>query len=411
MKQQNQALIDEEVKRAANKSQVLYQCQGCQNMFASIKDVNGHMCRGKKTGKFELAPETSVTMPKVSRNYSCTKCSAHFTTLLALNTHEKTHLKVVAIEPVKYVECTICKLQFPSDDKLQSHMESHKRVRCRRCIKLFKSQEEFTKHIAVTAKLHADFCLTCSRIFSNKEALDAHLLQEHAQTDASEHVALRVIYACQCCNQEYSDMKSFSDHKAGHGIDQFEEVYESNKEFNPSGEVTLQVGSTVTETRVAKISKPATPKKSKLASTDHSYSLSTAENPIIIDDDDDDDLDNSNANDSTTVNDTDDHEVFHTPATKNKKQVVATTDQQAEKLIDKTKPCVFECGMCDVRANSLENLIQHFQSHKDKPITCKHCNITLPSVAALSKHLQYHTKSSQGVECMVGNLIELILKD
>jgi len=57
--------------------------------------------------------------------------------------------------------------------------------------------------------------------------------------------------------------------------------------------------------------------------------------------------------------------------------------------------------MCEVRATSVENLMEHFATHKDKPIQCKHCNITMPSIASLSKHLQYHVKNNQGIECLV----------
>jgi DNA-directed RNA polymerase subunit RPC12/RpoP len=396
MKQQNQALLDDEVKLASTKSQVLYQCQGCQNMFASMKDVNGHMCRGKKTGKFTLAPESVASLPRATRDYHCAKCGATFNTLLALYSHEKSHVVAKAIEPVKYVECSICKLQFPSEDKLQAHRERHKRLRCNNCSVVFKSKDEFTKHVALTAKLHADFCITCSKIFLNKDALDSHLQQEHAHGDRNEHVALRVIYTCQCCSQEFSDMKSFADHKVAHGTDQYEIMYESDKETTfLGGPPTEPLQKLVKLKNVAETEKSTGVDKSSnspLSNSDHSYSLTTATTTTdtvhIISDDED--VHVSIENESITPPEV-------------PKNNVAESVQQAEKQLqlDKTKSCVFECGMCDVRANSLENLIKHFQSHKDKPIVCKHCNITLPSVAALSKHLQYHTKSSQGVECMV----------
>jgi DNA-directed RNA polymerase subunit RPC12/RpoP len=410
MKQQNQALLDDEVKLAATKSQVLYQCQGCQNMFASMKDVNGHMCRGKKTGKFTLAPETAASLPRATRDYHCTKCGATFNTLLALYSHEKTHVVAKATETVKYVECSICKLQFPSDDKLQAHRERHKRLRCNNCSVVFKSIDEFEKHIALTAKLYADFCITCSKIFINKDNLDAHLQQEHAHSDRNEHVALRVIYTCQCCNQEFSDMKSFADHKVSHGTNQFETMYEADKEITfLGGPPTDQLQKLVKLKTLAESDKPAevdTTSNSQLNNSDHSYSLATTTTDEVHIISDDEDLLGSIENESVTP-----AKVTPTKVTASKKtpsevpnKIVADSVEQVEQQIDKTKPCVFECGMCDVRANSLENLIKHFQSHKDKPIVCKHCNITLPSVAALSKHLQYHTKSSQGVECMVRSI-------
>jgi len=223
--------VNEETKAkdaGSSSTQTLYQCQVCQKLFANMKDVSGHSCRGQKAATFPLAQSITNSV----REYVCKKCPSKFTTLLALYSHEKSHFSEKS-DQEKYIQCTKCKLLFPSNEKLEQHMESHKQVVCLECKRVFQNREQLDKHLTPSTKLQADFCLSCNKIFGSKEALDSHLVEVHGKSSSqpNAHWALRVIYSCPCCAKELPDLKSFADHKISHSVHSVGEVQEEIKEI------------------------------------------------------------------------------------------------------------------------------------------------------------------------------------
>ncbi|XP_059470368.1 zinc finger protein 569-like [Neocloeon triangulifer] len=349
-------------------SQVIYQCGSCKKLFYDIKELSGHNCLGKKAATFTV-PSSMNTV----RSYPCVKCNATFTTVLALSSHAKTHESPAKLEKFSYSECKKCKLFFPNQERLKEHKETHNKFQCSSCKNQFKDREAFDKHISLLAKLQPDFCITCNKIFDSKELLTSHLLETHGESNpsSSEHMALRVVYACTCCNSELPDAKNMKEHKLVHKAISLEDLKEEieyiqlDNDEEPQCDAPLEM-------------EEAKPTPFIATSLDHSYSMDLPEPQV----------ESLDAGDECQTEDE--------PQEKESEKVVE--EKVEEKQI---KPCIYECGMCDVRANSIQNLLEHFQMHKDQPISCKHCKIKMPTISALSKHLQYHVKSGQGIECLI----------
>ncbi|XP_065343250.1 zinc finger protein 569-like [Cloeon dipterum] len=342
--------------KAKEANQILYECGTCQKLFNSTDDLYKHGC-------FDQTAVSSKARQKKKNveTYPCSMCPSTFNTPIGLHVHARTHKKEPREEKISYQECKKCKLMFPSLLMLQEHYETHDKFRCSTCGKKFKNKEAFEEHLTIMAKLQQDFCLSCNQIFSTKEALTVHLAESHGpMEDPSENLALRVIYSCPCCNAEIPDTKSINDHKSTHLMMSID--YEATSD-EPICEVTVESS----PRKRIRESDQESESIGKRANSDHSYSLELPELKME-------------------------------PGYLDKPENVPLETAMAPPV--KIKPCVYECGMCDVRASSVNNLLEHFKTHKDQPISCKHCGIKMPSISALSKHLQYHVKPGQGIECL-----------
>ncbi|KAF4517761.1 hypothetical protein B566_EDAN002966 [Ephemera danica] len=321
----------------------LYQCVQCQHITTNPNELKSHVCA--KTATFNkpvtVVKETSDAQPK--------KVSV------------KRPIKIVA-KKVEKLTCTLCDLSFLTREELDSHQEMHlseltnfprfeeqelnQSWVCISCNETFTTVESLTTHLAPVLKINANHCSSCNLQFMSKEDFNDHVASVHqtddgASTDAN--LIMKLTYVCSCCQCELMDYKDFSQHREDH-ISRAK-ICKKSVELNPEG---------------------------CSEEMDHDYAM--------------------DMNEPTTS-----QSLFSTSDKINK----ATKGDGNPVLSAGSKKSVYECGMCSTREDTIEKLMEHFKMHKSSKIVCKHCHIVQPSVNALSKHLQYHTQSGQGLECQM----------
>lgn len=324
-----------------NKRVELYQCVQCQHITTNVNELKSHVCA--KSASFNkpvtVIKETSDDEPK--------------------SVAVKRPIKIVA-KKVQKLACTLCDLSFLTREELDSHQEMHlaeltniPRLEeqdldqswvCISCNETFPTLESLTTHLAPVLKINANHCSSCNLQFMSKEDFNDHVASVHrtddgASTDAT--LIMKLTYVCSCCQCELVDYKEFSQHREDH-ISRAR-IHKKGVEMNPEG---------------------------CSEEMDHDYAI-----------------------DEPTTS----QSMFATAEKINK----VTKGNENPVLSAGPKKSVYECGMCSTREETIEKLMEHFKMHKSTKIICKHCQIVQPSVNALSKHLQYHTKSGQGIECQM----------
>lgn len=137
-----------------------FRCEKCSVGFVSQSALDSHFATDCK--------------PKVS----CGKCGKVFETQNDLDKHtESKHLN-------KEFLCRSCRINFADQNALERHYSSnHKRkISCDKCEKLFKTQDDFDRHIETRHGNQKLRCGKCTRTFVDQQALDEHDKSFHTRT-------------------------------------------------------------------------------------------------------------------------------------------------------------------------------------------------------------------------------------
>lgn len=191
-------------------------------------------------------------MPERIRYYNCTTCQSGFFTKKSFKDHQKLHRQEQRTE---YSTCSICQSSFLTKKALKEHTTLHQRDRresirkrrnlhaqrrnCEKCNRNFKiTDASYQIHLAQNCPDKITYeCDNCSRLFSGKFAILAHLSQAHKnnfecdicgsafmkKVDIIEHI-LRVhspncfeendkgTFTCLRCSNEFIDVNLYRKH-------------------------------------------------------------------------------------------------------------------------------------------------------------------------------------------------------
>jgi hypothetical protein len=213
-----------------NKQNMVY-CKYCKISFANPFQLSNHM---KDEHMEEFKPHQKKDK---SKSFACSLCGKAFSSSSALYAHQGWH-KRGKLESVKRKEesllkikeepqdhfqyqCPTCHAILPNDTALQIHiLEKHRNVnatvlpaRCTMCNLDFGSQEEYDQHKRFHAMVEKQpknktfGCSQCPAAFSRMEMLKTHMRQFHR-----EHKE----YRCHYCNRVFEKANSLSIHLKVH---------------------------------------------------------------------------------------------------------------------------------------------------------------------------------------------------
>nr|XP_023026274.1 oocyte zinc finger protein XlCOF19-like [Leptinotarsa decemlineata] len=148
------------------------------------------------------------TNKRSNNTFTCDICTKTFPMKFNLKRHLLTHQ--TPAEKIKF-ECKVCSKKFLRHDHLVEHEQIHsekKEIACPYCPKKFFHQRQLTRHQGV----HRDklSCELCSKKFSLKENLTAHMKRAHE--DGKKVLKKEKPFACTMCDKAYIHLRSLKAH-------------------------------------------------------------------------------------------------------------------------------------------------------------------------------------------------------
>ncbi|KAB0791847.1 hypothetical protein PPYR_03647 [Photinus pyralis] len=190
-----------------------YQCEICQQRFASPVYLNAHkryhsgerphICsfcgKGFITGS-DLYHHEKIHLNK--RAYKCDKCPKAFNTSSDLHKHK---LCVHQDRSEwKYV-CTICNRRFPLKTNLDAHTKTHTGERnfaCHLCNHKCVNRSVLQRHIKSHSNIRLFKCTVCVMEYKYQKSLDVHMAKAHGIGDAKIPERVKK-YFCHICPKSY----------------------------------------------------------------------------------------------------------------------------------------------------------------------------------------------------------------
>ncbi|KAI6032631.1 hypothetical protein F5J12DRAFT_178916 [Pisolithus orientalis] len=134
----------------ATEDQTASCCPSCRIIYESYEDFRTHTCEFRK-----------MEIP-----LHCTYCYSRFVDGASLENH---------LAERDSFSCTVCNVQFCSDDLLHDHLETH--PKCRKCEASFADETELYRHTEVGHPVVV--CWDCGGAVVSQESLDLHYASEH----------------------------------------------------------------------------------------------------------------------------------------------------------------------------------------------------------------------------------------
>lgn len=215
-------------KHTGSKSVKNYVCPVCLVQFQTLGDKRRHIQErhpemGKKKPHFRCT-ECPRTFPKycnlqrhmvthaVDRPFSCTLCPESFKREYMLENHQIVHQKQIKdmkidihikMEPDTF-NCDLCSIEFQSQQSLSAHMAKHAKMRnlsCSECGKTFKKRSHLTRHEDIHKRTTMK-CDVCHETFRNKRLLICHI-NRHRGVQPN---------ICKVCSKEFSYRSTLQAH-------------------------------------------------------------------------------------------------------------------------------------------------------------------------------------------------------
>lgn len=190
-----------------------YQCEICQQRFASPVYLNAHkryhsgershICsfcgKGFITGS-DLYHHEKIHLNK--RAYKCDKCPKAFNTSSDLHKH-KLCVHIDRSE-WKYV-CAYCNRRFPLKTNLDAHTKTHTGERnfaCHLCNHRCVNRSVLLRHITSHSNVRLFKCTVCVMEYKYQKSLDVHMTKAHGIGDAKIPERIKK-YFCHICPKSY----------------------------------------------------------------------------------------------------------------------------------------------------------------------------------------------------------------
>lgn len=116
----------------------------------------------------------------------------------------------------KKYPCHPCQKQFPSQEKLSKHQQSHQSTspyKCEHCRKVFSSKFKLVRHALIHSDRKPFCCTVCDRTFHRKDHLKNHI---------KVHSPQKEVYTCEkeTCRKQYTSLLSYKKHLAVHAAEE-----------------------------------------------------------------------------------------------------------------------------------------------------------------------------------------------
>ena len=175
-------------------------CDLCNATFYDLKLYQSHL----------TTHQTSTTAQWGSNSkYTCTECSAEFTSEDQLESHVFVHFLALTTE----YGCTSCLKLFSKPDELQKHLmdiHAHHLYRCSLCKEIFDSKVNVQVHFAIKhsneCKLYK--CTTCASVFRSEMEWQLHV--------KVNHLGISKPYRCLFCKDSFGSEMELQCHLTTH---------------------------------------------------------------------------------------------------------------------------------------------------------------------------------------------------
>lgn len=211
-----------------------YSCNHCNRSFFSSQHFLTHL---KSHIDTRVEIKTEVKDEEPLHSFICPVCMQCFVSATELICHFPVHLESI-------FECQICKMTFPSGDKLEEHERCHQtsgaQIKCTECHRSFSGSVAFRQHqclhqrtktknkkLNLSSEISAPscgamgeeeeidvegedlfFCSVCSMQFSSKSALLEHQNKEHQHEKP---------FKCKLCGKAFGLRRYLREHERRHG--------------------------------------------------------------------------------------------------------------------------------------------------------------------------------------------------
>lgn len=161
-----------------------------------------------------------------SSEFSCSQCSASFSTKSGLELHEASHKKSY--------QCIKCQESFSSEYEIQMHVATHMMTEgnaheCFLCCVVLDSPAKLQCHLIEHTYKNSEYkCTSCGRNFGSATEIQAHAL---------EHGVTARRYTCNQCTQRFFFSAELENHKYLHKI---RSEHLSKSSFGASKSLTIQ---------------------------------------------------------------------------------------------------------------------------------------------------------------------------
>lgn len=204
-----------------------FTCDDCGKGFIERYLLKKHKSRVHKAQNMPRTKPNGLNSNIVSNDnelgdkdkIACNICKTEFKTCLELKNHEIVHKSQNEInQDMKDHICKICHVNFPDDESLVLHSNTHKNhemFSCGVCGKTFKTHVQFTKHKISFHKRHEVLqneikndkmeyqCKTCHLIFYDEKSLQSHsIVHSHKKS-----------YTCNACLKSFKTCSALKSHE------------------------------------------------------------------------------------------------------------------------------------------------------------------------------------------------------
>lgn len=191
-----------------------FNCSICKRSFSQKQHLNDHL-----------------RIHSEDKPFSCDECGKSFKQKQALHSHKQTHLGLS-------LNCSICNKSFKKRSNLISHMVVHTKVnKCRFCEKTFNCKPELFKHeenVHLGMEYKKLTCSLCSLEFTSQELLNEHFSSSHPDavqtsqdgetTNLTSNNSFKTsrqmkTFTCSICRKRYKRRSTLLAHLQDHSWD------------------------------------------------------------------------------------------------------------------------------------------------------------------------------------------------
>lgn len=397
--------VDEELQNENETEDAEVECGTPEDVSSKAGEISSLQAASNIEGSL---PRLST---EVVERHVCDFCDFRHPSELRVKKH-------AALKHPVYLICDTCGKRFRSKVKIIAHMKkAHlpslivQNIECITCKEKFSCKKYFEDHLTPNPK-GIDFCSICKKAFQNFDELKNHCLAVHNKdcTSTLEDAAqnIKVVLACKCCNKEFDNYILFGMHRTKHKpvcdgkIKKLKKIYPLKRQIRQK---PLQSQQRKLPTLLPKISE-----KCENLTPAETLREFFSKYPNIDTNNDSSKISGTPQSKNAAQgkkNRSQNKSLIKTKQKSVRKNGVMLIDNNAQEHIsteynageESDKKKVYQCGLCSVREDSKDKLMEHFKSHSKFQVQCKECSVFLYSAVDFKKHQNYHWKPGMSLSC------------